>query len=306
MKNFTIHLLSLLCASSLLAGAQDDVPLPSTPATAAAEPATEPATAEPAPTTAPAAPAATAPSGIDPWEQLRRAAERGESDSLLEMLEQKPDLDIEDSNDEGETALILACKMGHWDTAQMLIEKGANIKASTKIGWTPLLYCAIAQQEDFVINLINKGADIEGRSCLCNSKDCPDIQTVPIKLLQDNISNTPLMWCAMLGKGKMVALLLDRGADISAQGPDGMTALSLAHACNYDDITQLLIDRGASIGMVGGTPLNILISLRDAIGSGHTLSDFVTLIWILSIIAICLFLGLGYYLIHSFHQKWDD
>ncbi|MFI3244654.1 MAG: ankyrin repeat domain-containing protein, partial [Akkermansia sp.] len=270
-------------AGLTIAGAQDDTLLTNTPA-----------------------PTVVAPTGVDPWEQLRQAAQQGDTSSILTTLEKNPNFDLEDANKEGETALILACKNGHWDTAKLLIEKGASINACTKIGWTPFLYCALAQQEELVIDLMNKGAEIEGRSNLCSSKDCPDIQTVPIALLQGNISNTPLMWCAMPGKERMLALLLERGADVAAEGPDGMTPLALAHACNHAQMVEVLIDHGASISMASGTPLKCLISLRDAIGSGHTLSDFVTLICILSIIAVCLFLTLVYYMIHSFHQKWDE
>jgi ankyrin repeat protein len=42
-------------------------------------------------------------------------------------------------NAAGETPLHLAGKNGHTDTAQVLLEMGANVYDKTKDGWTPLV-----------------------------------------------------------------------------------------------------------------------------------------------------------------------
>jgi ankyrin repeat protein len=112
----------------------------------------------------------------------------------------------------GYTPLMMAASGGGKDLVQLLLEKGADIKATTPDGFTVLMKAALEGGKDVVQLLLEKGADIKA--------------TTPDGL-------TALMWAAMGGDEEVVQLLLERGADVKAMTPDGVTALSLAR--EWDD-----------------------------------------------------------------------
>ena len=60
--------------------------------------------------------------------------------------------------DDGETALHAASKNGHWETAQWLIENGADINAKDMNGKTVLIYAAQKEQFALIPWLIEHGA----------------------------------------------------------------------------------------------------------------------------------------------------
>jgi len=84
---------------------------------------------------------------------------------------------------------------------------------------------------------------------------------------------TSLMYASMQGKPDMVKLLLDRGADVNAQGADRSTALLFAVDKGYPVIIQTLLAKGADpnikgqFGRYGG---EILSSLELAEKRGNT------------------------------------
>jgi ankyrin repeat protein len=61
-----------------------------------------------------------------------------------------------------------------------------------------------------------------------------------------------LQAAAWSGNESIVRLLLDRGADINAQGGRCGNALQAAAYRGYESIAQLLLDRGADINAQGG------------------------------------------------------
>ena len=70
---------------------------------------------------------------------------------------------------------------------------------------------------------------------------------------------TPLDVAAAYNKPEVVALLLDRGANIEARTKEGVTSLHFAAAHNKSEVVALLLDRGANIEARtenGRTPLH--------------------------------------------------
>ncbi|KAJ5675431.1 hypothetical protein N7462_008328 [Penicillium macrosclerotiorum] len=70
--------------------------------------------------------------------------------------------------------------------------------------------------------------------------------------MADDAKTTPLMWASQNGHDRIVQILLERGADVNAQGGDYGTALCAASFCGYDQIVQILLEQGADVNAQGG------------------------------------------------------
>jgi ankyrin repeat protein len=60
------------------------------------------------------------------------------------------------------------------------------------------------------------------------------------------------------GHDKIVELLLDKGADVNAQGGEYGNALQAASLGGHDKIVELLLDKGADVNAQGGEYGNAL------------------------------------------------
>ena len=76
----------------------------------------------------------------------------------------------------------------------------------------------------------------------------------------------PLYYASLGGLGKSVKLLVDKGADVNAQGGFYGTALQAASGGGYEEIVQLLVDKGADVNAQGGEYGN---ALQVASEGGH-------------------------------------
>ena len=65
--------------------------------------------------------------------------------------------------DEGWTLLIAAIYFEDEDTAEFLIDCGANLNLTDYMGRTPLMWAAIRGNEDLAEKLVEAGADIDAR-----------------------------------------------------------------------------------------------------------------------------------------------
>ena len=62
---------------------------------------------------------------------------------------------------------------------------------------------------------------------------------------QHNI--TPLHVAAKWGKANMVALLLDKGANLESKTRDGLTPLHCAARSGHENVVDMMLQRGAAI-----------------------------------------------------------
>lgn len=103
----------------------------------------------------------------------------------------------------GYTPLHEACMVGNVEIIDALLQKGANIEATTKGGWTPL-HCAIDTNCESVSVLLKHGANI-------NAKNLN--------------GSTPLHFCTWKGKQDMSMLLISKGGDVNDKDNAGFTPL---------------------------------------------------------------------------------
>ena len=88
---------------------------------------------------------------------LLRAARDGKVDTVKELLT-TPGIDVNATDERGDTALIEAARFGHDHVARALLAAGANPKARDKDGKTPLMIAVAGGHDDVVAVLKQAGA----------------------------------------------------------------------------------------------------------------------------------------------------
>ena len=82
--------------------------------------------------------------------------------------------------------------------------------------------------------------------------------------IRDQYEYTPLYYAARMGHEDVAVYLLDRGADVNAQGKNGRTPLhgSFFYRGHFVEMVNLLLNRGAKVDLPDGsgrTSLNLAI-----------------------------------------------
>jgi ankyrin repeat protein len=157
-------------------------------------------------------------------------------------------------NKNGFTTLMAASRSASPDMFQILIAKGADARARSRIGFTALYGAASWRGAEPIIRfLLQEGAS-------------PNVRVDLSGPANDVI--TPLMGAAMHGDAPTVQALLDNGADPNAQGGDfGRTALLLAATTGSEATVKLLVERGARVSAsdwLGNSPLHWAARRGDA------------------------------------------
>jgi len=201
-----------------------------------------------------------------------------------------------------QTALMWAAAEGHDDVVTGLIEMGANVNATSKTGFTPIVFAAIKDDVPAIKTLLAAGANpnvalasgakpmivaLQYRhtaAALALLEGGADIN------LRDRAGNTALHLAAQVGEGSLVRALLARGTDpnartpkstipVAARGGGGggrgvpageQTPLMMAARADHEDVMRALVAAGADplLRAQDGT------SLLMAAASGARLKTF--------------------------------
>lgn len=134
-------------------------------------------------------------------------------------------------NSGGRTPLHEAVRDGLTDIANVLIDSGADVNATTRgFGETPLHYAVRFGHSDLVDILIKAGANV-------NAVD------------KDGL--TPLHEAADDGNTVLASVLIDAGADVDTRDKKGRTPLYLAIEGGNPQVAKLLRDAGAEEPLIG-------------------------------------------------------
>jgi ankyrin repeat protein len=134
------------------------------------------------------------------------------------LLALKPDLDV-----------FTLCVAGHTSDVLANIDKAPELlKARSTDGWTPLHLAAFFGWAELANTLLDRGADINGRS-------------------SNSMKNTPLHAAAAGGCTPLVELLLKRGAHPNATQEGGWTALHAAAQSGNRAMAEALLANGADV-----------------------------------------------------------
>ena len=158
--------------------------------------------------------------------RLPEAAQQDDGAKVRALLSDKADVNA--AQGDGMTALHWAAFKDDLEMVQLLLQAGANVKATTRIGaLTPLILASKNGDAPIVAALLKAGADANGAST-------------------DGM--TPLMAAAVSGNVDAAQVLLDHGAKVNAkEASHAQTALMFAAAQNRNAMVSFLAKRGAEL-----------------------------------------------------------
>lgn len=156
---------------------------------------------------------------------LMKAVQKKNVKMMARILEAGADINQQDN--EGNTALMLAIDNEYYPAVAYLIAKKADVNKTNHQGETPLMHAA--ETGEFVGSLLDAGADITK---------------------QDALGETALMKAALFNNAGAVADLCFKGADLEVRDLNGNTALILAAENNAVHSVFSLIRKGADVNAV--------------------------------------------------------
>ena len=161
--------------------------------------------------------------------RIADAAMERDHGAVQSLLKQKADVNA--AQGDGTTALHWSAYHDDLEMMQWLIQAGADLSATTRLGaMTPLAIAATNGNAATVQLLLKEGADPNA----ANSN-----------------GTSPLMMAAAAGKPEAIELLLDAGADPNARDlTNGQTTVMFAAALNRSEAIRLLAGRGADVDVL--------------------------------------------------------
>ncbi len=215
---------------------------------------------------------------------LAWSALHGQTKAVRLLIENGADVNIKDDN--GSTPLHSAVVFGRADIAKLLIENGANPQIRNDDGGTPVdalhldwrttafiggMVGVEVEEEDIAVmkmgrNEIAKLFNTEGTfnsagtfqaQALSGAAFTGDLATMKRALvggadpntMDPQSGSTLLATAALMGHTKVVALLLEHGADVNVRSRDGATALHTSAFLGRVETVKLLLEKGADTSL---------------------------------------------------------
>ena len=222
-------------------------------------------------------------------QSLRTAAEYGQMQIILDLLEDQS-LDINAADERtGLTALHHAAKTNQMETAQILINHGADLSRSEKLGRTAL-HCCVQSPGVHCLRLFlqknadNKFRDLEGMTVWHLAAQEGNVQALSALLsmqvdpasatvLKANDGKTPLLCASARGSKEAMELLLNAGGNLTGTASNGSSPLHYAAESGNTESVEFLLGKKVLSYMVtcdGSTALHYSVA-----GSGERVAEIV-------------------------------
>jgi cytohesin len=155
--------------------------------------------------------------------------------------------DVNAANEYGATALFAASAGGRTAIVRLLLDAKADPNAALLSGETPLMAAIDDGHADVARLLVERGADVNRQ--------------------ETRGGQTALMWAAANRSPELVALLLERRADVRARSKGHFTALLFAAQQGDVESGRLLLQAGADVDERSGGDRKTALMIATA--SGH-------------------------------------
>ena len=177
-----------------------------------------------------------------------------------------------------ESGLLNAAWIGNNEAVRFLIDLGVNVDCTNEQGSTALMLATDCRHEPIVQTLISGGANVNiqdsyGQTALMLASQNGHFQIAELLLNKQinvnhtaNNGSTALMFASENGHFQVVELLLNKQADINCTANNGWTALMLASQNGHFQITKLLLNKQANVNYTGN---NGYTALMLASQNGH-------------------------------------
>jgi len=142
----------------------------------------------------------------------------------------------------GFTPLHHAASTNAWETAEVLLRNGADLNAKAEDGFTSLHYAALANAWEAAEILLQNEADLNAKA---------------------ESGLTPLHYAASANAWEAAEILLQNEADLNAKTDEGATPLHYAASTNAWEAAEILLQNGADLNAKadeGPTPLHYAAS----------------------------------------------
>ena len=200
---------------------------------------------------------------------LLEAADKGQVSRVLEILGEGAD--VNDKDDQGETALMKAAANGHGALVTVLLARGAEVSEKDRKGQTALMRAAEKGHLPILKVLLapntvlNAPADVL-KAAGVNVK-LPDLPLRNLSLgsvdvnARDQGGQTALVKAVLHGQTEAVQLLIEAQVDTDGKDSQGETVLTLAAALGHLDIVNALLRQHRGLleatNRTGMTPLMV-------------------------------------------------
>ena len=167
----------------------------------------------------------------------------------------------------GETALMVAARAGAPDVAGLLLAFGADTEARGPRGQTAMMWAVAQHHADVVAVLLAHGADVAARSDVWSQMMAVPPHGQPeYNADVPHGGNTALMFAARNGDVASARLLIAAGADVEDRNAWGVSAVTMAAHAGYGRLVALLLEAGADpdAAEAGFAAIHAAVMRRDA------------------------------------------
>lgn len=176
---------------------------------------------------------------------IHHAAWTGNINSVKNLLDQGTPVDQRcpyvGSNWDGFTALHVAAMYGRVAIARELLNRGADVNATSQYyRETPLLVAVRIGQTEMARLLLDRGANVNS--------------------ISDDNGFTPLIYAVVYNRPQIARILIANGADVNMKDTKGLSASDWAAKNNLTEIMAILKDAGAKAAYAGEKDKDLIVA----------------------------------------------